>query len=364
MELQPAAFLRDFVLPLVAGGELHVGRPLDADDVERLRAETVIETEESDAVARARQALAADLWLYPVPTPFDDGALGLCVGLHNLLFLSHPVAGRWWLRDRQLERLESFTERCLRQVPRPATPEQLVARHTLLRCVPQLLRHDLEVRFWAGRRTYQGMAPPRRLMRWRQLRGVREQVHEVLWIGTELSEMQRELLDALISQSPLTDLLTPDRQAPAFDWQRVAPWLMRPALCRLVAHRYLEMGLALVGPPLARAFWQLVDRHAPAEEDERRLALLLAAGLVVYLYATTTMVTAKEEHLQVDPKDPTGALATVLMAASRCGLIPSEAALGDAQLAERLGQWAQVPATRLGRAAEQLTESLREALAA
>jgi hypothetical protein len=364
VDLQPAAFLREFVLPLVAGGELHVGRPLDADDVERLRAETVIETSESEAVHHARQTLAADLWLYPVPTPLDDSALALCVGLHNLLFLSHPVAGRWWLRDRQLERLESFTARCLRQVPPPDTPEQLVARHSLLWCVPRLMRHDVEVRFWAGRRTYEGMAPPRRLMRWRQLRGVREQIHEVLWAGTEISDTQRELLDVLMSRSPLTDLLTPDRQAPAFDWQRVAPWLQRPALCRLVAHRYLEMGLTRVGPPLARAFWQLVDRHAPAEEDERRLALLLAAGLVVYLYATTTLVTAKEEQLEVDPSDPTGALAAVLMAASRCGLIPSSAVLGDEELVLRLQRWAQAPAARLGPAAEQLTENLRAALAA
>ena len=38
MKITAHGFLESFVLPLVAGGDVHVGRPLTSADVDRLRA--------------------------------------------------------------------------------------------------------------------------------------------------------------------------------------------------------------------------------------------------------------------------------------------------------------------------------------
>ena len=39
------AFLEHFVLPLVAGGVLHVGRPLDAEDLHKVKSDTLLTAE-------------------------------------------------------------------------------------------------------------------------------------------------------------------------------------------------------------------------------------------------------------------------------------------------------------------------------
>jgi hypothetical protein len=39
MKVTAHGFLESFVLPLVAGGDVHVGRPLTSADVDRLRGE-------------------------------------------------------------------------------------------------------------------------------------------------------------------------------------------------------------------------------------------------------------------------------------------------------------------------------------
>lgn len=365
MEPGPDSFLRDFVRPLVAGGELHVGRPLDAEDISALEAELVTTTEESLSIELARQAVASELWLYPVPTSLGRDDLALAVALHNLLFMSHPGGDRWWLRSSSQERVRAFTARCLDR-PLPRGGEELVARHSLLGRFTDLTRTDVEVRFWAGRRTFQGQQPPQRLMRWRGLRGVREQRHQVRWLATELSEVQRELLAPLLRQSPLTDLLSPQRPFPTFEWLPVARHLTDRHVCRLVCHRYLEQGLEQVGPALAAAFWRLVDSvdlRIPAPEGSRT-AVKLVVGLVVYLYALLAMATDRKDHLRVDPAHASEALPAVLMVAARCGLMPGGDALGGAELRERLAEWAGLPAAQLGETANEFTRRLEAALAA
>lgn len=354
------AFLERFALPLVAGGELHVGRPLDAEDLQLLEAELVIEGAASMAIYAARRHRAARIRLYPVALPLDAPALGALVGLHNLLFLNHPDADRWWTRGKTIGRLRAFTAACLEQPP--ATDEELVARHTLLANLPRLTRTDTQIKYWAGTRTYEGMPAPARLLRWRGLRRVREQQFQIN-ILAQSGEVEDDgpLLQRLLRWSPLTDLLSPWRPAPPFSWGAVTPYLRRPSLCRLVCHRYLEQGLDRVGPPLARAFWRLVDDEA---QERRGEALRTVIGLVVYLYAATAMVTEAEALPLALPEDPTSSLLSVLMAGAGCGLLPGEAALADPKIDERIDHWVRTPARQLGERATELALRLEVALAA
>jgi len=345
------AFLERFVLPLVAGGELHVGRPLDAEDLQLVEAELVIEGEASLAIFAARRRRAARLWLYPVELQLDGPALRMLVGLHNLLFLNHPDADRWWRSNRAIRRVRTFTTGCL-ELPPPASDEELVARHTLLANLPGLSRTDTQIKYWAGTRTYEGMSPP-----------TRQQYQINLLAESGEGEDDLPLLALLLRFSPLTDLLSPRRPAPPFEWAGVTPYLRRPSLCRLVCHRYLEVGLDHVGPQLARAFWRLVDDEALGAQ-RRRDALRTVIGLVTYLYAATAMVTEAEALPMALPEDPTEALASVLMASAGCGLLPDDAALADPTIGERLDHWVRTPARQLGDKATELALRLEVALAA
>lgn len=351
-------FLAGFALPLVQGGEVHVGRPLDAEDLHTLQTELVITTTESSAVAEARTRRAARLWLYPVPGALTGPELALLAGVHNLLFMSHPRAGSFGVGARGEEQLQSYTRRLLAQQV-PQQDEGLVARHTLLGSLSGLTRVDVELSYWAGSYTFEGRRPPARLLRWRGLRRVREARTTVRWVDTDLSRVQLELLVLALAQSPLTDALTPLRQVPPFSWVRIAPLLQRPALARLVAHRYLELGLERIGPALATALWTDARRAA---EPGVGPALRTAAGLVGYLYASLALGRgAPDEPPGVVPGAPEESLAGVLVAAQGCGLVPAGPALGLAET--RVGGWVEAVRGGLGQDLAALSARLQHAVA-
>ena len=358
----PEQILQTFILPLVSGGKVHVGRPLDASDLAALQDEASLQGELVVAVEGAMGRRAADLWLTEVDTALDPWALRLVAAAHNLLFLSHPGAERWTVRSRTREQVEAFIISCL-DMPRPIDEEQLVARHVLLENLIWLSREDVEVRFWLGRRQFQGTSPPPGLLRWQRLRRVRQTHATVNWLGTDLSPAQVHSLGLLLRQSPLTDLLSPHRGAPAFRWQPVLGPLASPAICRLACHQYAEMGLSVVGPPLARAFWDLVGRAGKMQHHRR--ALVVVSGLVLYLLATASMsgpADAPPPELRRSDDLPQESLGSVLVAAARCGLMPPQEALPDREIQSKLGQWLSAYRDRLGENGDALAARLQEVI--
>lgn len=360
---QLEAFVRQFVLPLVAGGEIHVNRPLDADDMESLVAYVALRDEPVLAVEATCRQLAAQLWLFPVLPTLNPTALRLVVAAYNLLFLSHPVSAKWRVGKRGRGRIERFIRACL-ELPPPADDGELVIRHTLLGNLVRVTRSDTEIRFWLGRRTFVGSEPPERLLRWRQLRRVREERHTTGWLATELSEDQHQLLGLLFAQSPLTDLLTPDRPAPPFAWLPLQRHLGSRWLCRLVCHDYLQRGLSVVGPSLAVAFWQLVADQQ-ADQARRAAALQSVCKLVAYLMSLhyLTRDPTAEDAQQIRSDAPEATLESVLVAGARCGLAPPPGSLTDTEVEARIQQWIASSQHSLGQAADQLTSQLQAALA-
>src|SRR3954452_9277611 len=85
-------FLGRFVLPLVAGGEVHVGAPIPSPDLERWAMELDDASVELTAVDDARQAAVATLVCRPPAFVLEADDLLLAAGLHNALFLVHPRA--------------------------------------------------------------------------------------------------------------------------------------------------------------------------------------------------------------------------------------------------------------------------------
>jgi len=375
-------FLGGFLYPLVSGGEVHINAPLDAEDLELLKlaylpleqahldagspqlpglGERDALMQEVQAIELACRATVAELW--PAPPPFQLGArlLELAVGAQNLLFLSHPVGHGWRVGPRGLEQLETFAMQCI-DGPGPASVADLLNRHALLRELFHIQRADVEVDYWAGNRVYRGMQPPARLTAWPTLRRVRETVKQVRWLSTEMTAAQQTLLLRLLAQTPLTDLLTPTRPYPPFRWQHVARHLSTPRICRVVCNSYLAQGMDVVGPYLARAFWEMTRREPDAHA---RRALRLSGQLVAHLFAATCLTDDPAGMLSEIPaqaRDPEAALGPILLAAAQCGLLPEGELLGDAETRRRLETWMDAWRDTLGQAAEELSGRLLGAL--
>lgn len=259
-----ARFVERFVLPLVAGGEVHVGSPIGHADLQRM-----LEGEPDRALEGrlqdARWAVARELQRQAIPPRLDEEALALAVSVHDLLFLYHPDAGPQGARPDRLRRVATGAAAMARLAP-THDADVLVARHTILHLFPTLFRTDARISFWVGRREFHGQAPPARLTAWPKVR----RVHEERWRVGCLAEAAAdpaggaEVVRALLAGSPLTDLLTPLRLDPRLDFSQLRRVLAEPEVCRIVAYRYLEEGLDRVGAPVAQAVVALLGTRGAA----------------------------------------------------------------------------------------------------
>src|SRR5215470_2192595 len=166
-------FLDQFVRPLVAGGELHIGAPIPMPDVERWATELDNASVELVAVDDARTAVLSTLVCRPPAFVLDTDELALAAGLHNALFLVHPRADRWSVTDRARRRI---IDTALAMVSQPLTRDRtrVMARHALLHNLFDVTRSDITVSWWTGRARFYGQKPPARLTAWRGMRRVRE----------------------------------------------------------------------------------------------------------------------------------------------------------------------------------------------
>jgi hypothetical protein len=276
-KLHVRAFLDTFVRPLVAGGELHIGAPLSVPDVQRMEVELGDASEELNAVDDARAAALAGL-LYRVPAfVFEGEDLMLAAGLHNALFLVHPRADAWSVSDKQRRRI---IDAALTQVSQPLTRDRarVIARHALLHKLFHLERRDTTVTWWTGRARFQGQAAPARLMRWRDMRRVREDVTTVDFDELLAVPDAAPVIATLVRRTPLTQLLDSHPGAPPLHWEDAVFLLRDPELARVVSHHLVPDAPAreqVVGPArLAAAFEQMLER-APDEADVRAVAAFL-----------------------------------------------------------------------------------------
>ncbi len=318
------SFCSGFILPLLNGGEVQVGPPLDSTDLAALTAEAHVASSEVLEIETARQALAAELWLYPIHTPLDLHALQLCLGIHNLLLLSHPNARQPRLSGSSWSRMEAFTSRMLDLAP-PKTAEEIIARHTLTHNLLSLSRSDVDLECWVASYSFKGMTPPPRLLRWRRLRRVRERRTEISWPeDAALTELQLTWLTQILRASPLTNLLDPLRTIPPCSWINLAETLQWPGISRLVAHRYLELGVLEVAPALVSSFWELV-KTAPSTRWRR--AVLFVAGLMFHLYTSAIFFDKHEDEDAREALTPHTPLLPALAACRKCGLVPPVSSL-------------------------------------
>ena len=276
-------FISRFLLPLVRGGTLEVGRPLSRRGIEALARDHALRPThgERDAavalgVAR-RQAVAA---LVPQTALFDidDDTWRLGAAVHDLLALAHPRIASGPGSEARIGRIAAVAT-ALGSLGAPRTLRQTLARHSLVARLPEVMRLDRTVRYWLGRQTFVGRRPPARVLALPRVRGVKVETVRRAWLrDVGVPAAARPAFLALTEGSPLGEALDPLRLDPPPSWGRVLPALRYPVICRLVAGRMVEIGVGRAGDALAQALYRfasLRDSTGPVAPSAEAVAFAL-----------------------------------------------------------------------------------------
>jgi hypothetical protein len=278
------AFVAEFLLPLVRGGTLLVGRPLSFRDVRALmqvtgERPTTEEREAASSLGRARRECLSSLVPTAPELTLDEPTWRLGAAVHNLLALAHPRIATGPGADARIQRVADAAA----QLARLGAPDSLaaaLARHSLVARLPEIQRRDHTVRFWLGTRTFVGRPPPPRMLALPRVRGVRVESVRRTWLrDVGIHALARPAFIALTEASPFGEALDPWRLDPPVSWARLLSVLRFPALARLVAGRIVELGVAGAGDALAEAayrFGSLQDAAGSVRASPQAVAFALA----------------------------------------------------------------------------------------
>ena len=278
------AFVAEFLLPLVRGGTLSVGRPLALREVRGLMRQTAerptpSEREAAVAFGRARRECLASLVPVAPELTLDESTWRLGAAVHNLLALAHPRIATGPGADARIERVAGAAA----ELARLGAPDSLaatLARHSVVARLSEIQRRDHTVRFWLGTRTFVGRPPPPRMLALPRVRGVRVESVRRTWLrDVGIHAVARPAFLALTEASPLGEALDPLRLDPPVSWARLLSVLRFPALARLVAGRIVELGVAAAGDALGEAlyrFGSLQDAAGSVPASPEAVAFALA----------------------------------------------------------------------------------------
>lgn len=354
-------FLDGFVLPLVRGGDTHVGVPIAPEELQEFEERLPHVSDRVVAIDEARERALAEITAVPPPLVFDRDELELAAAVHNLFFIAHPraesagVSSGW--TKRVLESARAYAGR-----PKSARRRRVLSRHALLHNLFRVRRTDVVVSWWTGSATYRGQEPPSRLTTWKSLRRVREErrtAHFDDLLGTVEAS---PVVASLLRRSPLTHLLARAKSAPPLHWEEAAFLLRDAEIARAIAYEALSPAepRAQVAAPsrYASAFEQMLER-SPTEADVR-----VVAAFLVHLNA----LLAHSESYAPEESAKSPLLAAVL-APERAGQRPRGLAVFFAlplALAEIDSQLAEPPGIRsdprLARRWERYGAQVKEAL--
>ena len=250
MSTRLADFTRDFALPLLAGGDVHIGPAIrPADFHEMLGA---VHTLRTGPLLLARQARAQHLIADPgLPDP-DGEELALWTGLYNVLALDHPERDRVWARNTTWQRVE-LAARYWLQLSRPDHFDAALVRHVSVDAFIDLMRRDQVLAGPDGEQRFVGQEVPRRRLRWAVPGAFSVRDEQVPWWTTAHAPEAERLLQDVLWASPMTCLLRPRQAPPGWNPLTAAPFLQQRAFTRVVCHTWaasrswIEIGGAVLG---------------------------------------------------------------------------------------------------------------------
>ena len=284
-----AEFLESFVLPLVAGGELKVSRPISVTDLQHFEEDLPHASQQLVAVDEARTQVLAELVVRPPSRVLDADELHLAAALYNILFMIHPDSEGPLITGSARIRVTS-TARHMAAQPLSRTRRRILARHALLHNLFELTRIDTKVSWWTGSARFLGQKPPARLGRWRTVRRVRQETSTASYEDLLASELATPITSTLLRRSPLTLLLTSHANAPVLHWEDATCVLADPELTRAVAYEALRPGdpdRQVTGPArYAAAFEQMLERTPKVSELRTVVAFLVHLNVLLALAET------------------------------------------------------------------------------
>jgi hypothetical protein len=227
-------FIESFVLPMLGGGEVHVGKPFRPRDRDAMsdQFEALGSSELAFCRLRRAQELVPDPDL-PDPGPDD---LSLWMGLHNVLVFDHPERTRVWARSSTWRRAEGVA-RTLLALPQPADLGEALARHVSISAFIRLRRLDVIVPTAVGEVRYLGQEVSRRRMRLSEAPGAQRE-EKIVWLqGPHAPESERLIEDGLRA-SPVTCLLEPLVAPPGWSPLLARGVLQDRGLARAVCHHW------------------------------------------------------------------------------------------------------------------------------
>lgn len=230
--------------PLVLGGPLRPGHAIGARAALALghgeRTSIDPDLESRVQVARVRRARR----LAPVDTlaPATPAEWAMAATLHDLTQAANPIFDAA-LRRSSAVRILEIARAGIERVPEPRDVREALARHAWFARVLDVARTDTAVSWWVGSRTFLGVDPPARLTAWRDLRRVNVVAtpHPLLEVAP-LAVDRMKLADAMarfLTRTPLTEIATCTRPAPAFTWGDAALALVATRAGRTLAVRAL-----------------------------------------------------------------------------------------------------------------------------
>jgi hypothetical protein len=326
----PRQFVSQFLLPLVRGGALHIGRPLGRKAVARLLAlasalspdgENHPDPNPTRALADGRRQVSAHYLPTIAPPPLDETTLRLGAALHNLLALGHPELLGPGLARRQQRIAEAAL--LLADVGPPGSARETVNRHSLLARLPEIVRVDSTVHYWIGRQLFVGRTPPRRVTALPALRRVRVDRTSRSWLREiGIPAVGRRAFLALNAASPLGEALDPLSLDPPIGWGRILPILRFPGITRIAAGAAVEIGVERAGDALAGALYRFAGFHdppigLPASSQAVSFALRFLAHIVWLDVLFGAARGARPPENAPAPVDSGLELAVVLTAAAR-----------------------------------------------
>lgn len=306
MPFEPAQWLHHFVLPLVAGGDVRVSQVIGARELTRLRG-AALDDETGRRIAEARHAVVSEVVIAPPEPELGDEALRLAAAVQNLLFLLHPGTATLSVTRRRLRAVSAYATRLATLAMPDAALEDgrgvarlLAERHSMLHHLFDLGRDDVRVSFWVGRREFRGAEPPSRLLRWPELRRVREERWRVTVVGEAMADaLMKPIVTALIASSPLTDLFEPTRLEPRFDLLPLARWLRVAEVARAVADRWLSAGLPQVAGAYTAALLALYNEKEARARAAARTATAFACHVQLLALAGRRAATEREHLVEL-----------------------------------------------------------------
>jgi hypothetical protein len=261
---------RHVMAPLVLGGPLRPGHAIGArvglslGHGDRPLVDRDLESRvQVGRVRRARHLAPVDTVGAMTPAEWALGAM-----FHDLLQVSNPTFDAA-LRRSSAARILEIAEEGIERVPAPVNVRDALGRHTFFARALEVTRTDTAVSWWVGSRTYLGVDPPARLQLWPDLRRVTVVAtpHPLLELGPLAIDRSR-LVDVVarwLGRTPLTDLATCARAAPAFVWTEASIALAATHAGRTLALRALARLPAMdVDAALGRATRDLLTSRPAA----------------------------------------------------------------------------------------------------